>query len=225
MGRTKYQLVIVILSTLIIFSGCQTAQFMAQPANGVTVMPDGRMASLSLEGLAISVYNTKTPYGLGDDITTFHTTLINQTDQPIEFIPRQYLLFDQNNRQHLALTKPDLSEAAGMRARPHGSMAWGFGGGAFHSRSFYHVHYYANPYWNYDPWRYRSAYQGLLANALPIHPITIYPHAMIDGNIYFAVSPKSLRNVRLNIVRFSSRPSRDTTTRTIPYSIEFEIIK
>ncbi len=223
MRRTNYRQIITILTTLVIFSGCQSAQFMAQPTNGATVMPDGRMALLSIEGLAISAYKTKTPYGLGDKITTFHTTLINQTDHPIEFIPKQYLLFDQNNRQYLALTKPDLSEAAGMRSRPHGSVAWGFGGGTFHSRSFYHAHYYANPYWDYG--RYRQAYQGLLAKALPIHPITIYPHAMTGGNIYFAVSPKSLRNVRLNIVRFSSRPSRETTPRTIPYSIEFDVIK
>jgi len=225
MIRINYHQMITFFITLILFSGCQSFQFAALPTNGVTVMPNGRMGSLSLEGLAISAYSTKTPYDLGDKITTFHTTLINQTDQPIEFIPKQYLLFDQNNRQYLALTKPDLSEAAGMGGRPHGSMAWGIGGGTFRSRSFYHAHYYANPYWDYDPWRYRRAYQGLLAKALPIHPITIYPHAMIDGNVYFAVSPKYLRHIRLNIVRFSNRPSRETTTRTIPYVIEFNVIK
>ena len=225
MKSTLFYQVIVAVITLLMLSGCQSAQFAARPTNGATVMPDGRMAVLSIEGLAISAYKTDTPYGLGNKITTFHTTLINQTDKPIEFIPKQYFLFDQSNRQYMALTKPDLSEAAAMGRGPHGSVAWGIGGGTFHSRSFYHVHYYSNPYWDYDPWRYRRAYQGLLAKALPIHPITIYPHAMFEGNIYFAVPTKFLRNVHLNIVRFANRPDRETPTRTIPYSIEFDVIK
>ncbi len=208
-----------------LFSACATPQFMVQPSEGVTIMPDGKMATLSHEGLAISVYRIPTPYDLNDKITTFRVSLINQTDNPIEFIPKQYLLFDQNNRQFLALTKSDLTEVAETRGGPHGSMSWGFGFGTFRSHSIYSMHYYSNPYWGYDPWVARRSYQGLLAKALPIFPITVFPRAIVEGNLYFAVDPGWLRNVRLQITRLSTRPDSEQRSIEIPYIIQFTVIQ
>lgn len=215
----------VILAVLAgLLSGCASSQFMAKPGNGVTIMPDGKMATIGQNGLAISATKINTPYGLSDRIVTFQVTLINQTDQPIEFIPKQYLLFDQNNRQFLALTKPDLSEAAG-NSPPRGSVSWGFGMGTFHSHSMWGMHYYSSPYWFNDPWFPRQSYQGLLAKALPIQPVTVFPHAMLDGNIYFAVPPSTLTAARLQIVRYSQIPEKDSATEEIPYCFDYSVVR
>lgn len=223
--KTKFIRNLIILAVLAGFlGGCASSQFMAQPGDGVTIMPDGKMASIAQNGLAITATKTGTPYGLNDRIVAFQVTLINQTDAPIEFIPKQYLLFDQNNRQYLALTKPDLSEAAGNGA-PRDSAFWGFGMGTFHSHSMIGMHYYSSPYWFNDPWFPRQSYQGLLAKALPIHPVTVFPHAMMDGNIYFSVPPSALTAARLQIVRLSRIPEKDSPAEEIPYCFDYSVIR
>lgn len=206
-------------------SGCATPQFIAQSSNGVVVTPDGKMATMSLRGLAVNAVKIDTPYGLSDRIITFRISLINQTDQSIDFIPKQYLLFDQINRQYLALTKPDLTEAAERDGSPHGAMSWGFGMGTFHSRSMFGMHYYSAPFWYDDPFYPRRSYQGLLAKALPIHPITVFPRAIVDGNVYFAVPPSSVQSARLQITRLSRIPSDNTPAEEIAYQFEFTVLR
>jgi len=208
-----------------LFFACASPQFYARPGEGVTIMPDGKTASIIQEGLALHAAKINTPYGLGSKIVTFRVTLVNPTDTPIEFIPKQYYLFDQNNRQYLALTKPDLSEAADLGGRPGGSISWGFGMGTFHSRSMYALHYYSNPYWYNDPWGPRRSYQGLLGKALPIHPVTVFPHAQLEGNVYFAVPPSTFWTARLQIVRFAEIPEPEKPVREITYCLDFTVEK
>ncbi|MGC9326399.1 MAG: hypothetical protein ACP5I1_02080 [Candidatus Hinthialibacter sp.] len=222
--KRSYALIFVGISVLL--TSCASPQFMAQPNHGATVLPNGKTASLTLEGLAINATQINSPSGLSSKITTFHVALINQTDQPIEFIPHQYLLFDQNNRQYLALTKPDLTEAAARASRtPYGAASWGFGMGSFHRRSIYSLHYYSNPFWVHDPWFDRRTYQGILAKSLPIHPFIIHPHAIVEGDIYFAVQASSLGKARLQIIRLSHIPQKDSPAREIPYLFDFNVVK
>ncbi|MBN2326880.1 MAG: hypothetical protein JXR73_06980 [Candidatus Omnitrophica bacterium] len=218
--------ILILFGLPLLFTSCASPQFIAQPTQGATVLPSGKVASLSREGLTINASKTNSPSGLSDKITTFHVALINQTDHPIEFIPHLYLLFDQNNRQHLALTKPDLTEAAARASRPpYGAASWGFGVGSFHRSSIYSFHYYSDPFWIHDPWFDRRTYQGILARSLPIHPFTVYPHAIVEGDVHFVVKASSLVKARLQITRLTRIPEKESPAREIPYIFDFNVVK
>ncbi|RJP18291.1 MAG: hypothetical protein C4527_29270 [Candidatus Omnitrophota bacterium] len=177
----------------------------AIPQPGMNVTPNGSMATISQGGLAVSVAQAKTPYDLDRRLTAFDVTLINQTDQDLEFIPKDVVLFDQVNRQFFALGPNAIYEAAVAGRDYVGHVGLGFGYHHFHRG--YGFGYYA-PVW-IDPWPVYSSrpYQALIAKALPIRPIVIYPRSMVSGSVYFGIAGKGLQSVHLSISRFTSRPT------------------
>lgn len=205
---------------------CASPQFLAEPSDGVFVAPNRLMASSAKDGIAISAQQIETPYGLYNRITTFHITIINQTDNPIEFIPREYVLFDQLQRQYFALSKLDLTEAAaaGMYA---GRIHWGVGYGFHHYHYPYrHYSFYAyNPFFYSYPEPYPVSYRGLISNALPINPFKIFARATYEGNLYFPVPPKSLQQARVRITRLKERPRQSEPPVEIPYTFVFSVIQ
>ena len=91
---------------------CSSPQFIGMPTQDASIIPGGTMVVVSKEGLAISACKVPTPYGQGNRILAFSVELINQTDQPIEFLPKDIFLFDQLNRQFPPLPPEALIEAS-----------------------------------------------------------------------------------------------------------------
>ncbi len=217
---------IIVLLILPLFASCASIQMAAVPEPGVTVSPDGSMASASKEGMAISVAKAETPHNLDKRLTTFNVTIINQTDQNYEFIPKEFVLFDQMNRQFLALGPDALVEAAVTGSGTVTHAHWGVGYHYYHPGFFYHGYY--SPFW-YDPWpvySYSRPYRALLAKALPIRPISVYPHSTVSGYVYFGISAEYLERVTLKITRFAERPTPENPSpREIPNEFRFNVFK
>ncbi len=217
--------IFLLIGVSILFSGCTTIEMTAVPKPGVSVSPSGEMASVSKEGLAISVSEAETSSKLKRVLTPFNVVLINQTDHEMEFIPKDILLFDQNNRQFFALKKDALIEAAVSGSEYIGHMSWGVSYHHYYPGYGFYGHYY--PWWH-DPWPvvYTRPYRAILAQALPIRPITLKPHSTVSGNIYFGVSKKFLQSVRLELTRFAQMPTpSDSNPREIMYTFHFNVIR
>lgn len=193
---------ILILLSIQILSSCATTRFAPRPSSEAALGPAG-ILTVYKEGMIVNAVATSTPYNLGNRITTFQVTLVNPNEYNIDFYPKEYILWDQHGRQHFALGRDAMSEAA--YAGSASSMHFGLGVGYGYYHPFHHPWNYG--FYGYDPYYPRRYYQGLIANALPMKPITIYPHSTVTGNVYFAVPPRRLHQVSLVINRFTAPPN------------------
>ncbi len=215
MNNIKFLLFVPLL---LLQFGCATASFKAMPAQGITVSPDGEMASQSKGGIAISVRKSHITNRLSSKLTALKVTLINQTDHPIEFIPKEFLLFDQNERQFFALPKEAISEAA------HTGYSRTFISHGFGYHPYYHHWgwHWGGPYYLIE----RPYYRGIMADALPTGPIKIFPHAIVEGNLYFGVSSKWLDSFRFRITRYERFPKdKEDAPKEYTYEFPFAVIK
>ena len=69
----------------------------------------------------------------------------------------------------------------------------------------------------------RRSSPGVLEHSLPLQPITILPHATVEGQVYFAVAPRTLRSVQMRITRLSPGPAGASAE--IPYDFVFAVLK
>lgn len=218
-----YKLSIPFITICLFLSACSSPQFIARETPGSQVIPDKSMIISSKEGLAISVRKTITPYAQGSKIIAFGIELINQTDHPIDFIPKDAFLFDQNNRQFPALPKEALLEAS-MTGRDR----WANGGMSFGWSSGWRPGYYGSWWHSFGPYWDTPApqrYEGMVGQALPTKPITIQPHARVSGNLYFGVPLKSISFAHLQISRFTKIPQKGyPEPRSIVYDFEFDVV-
>ena len=184
------------------------------------------MVVVSKEGLAISACKVPTPYGQGNRILAFSVELINQTDQPIEFLPKDIFLFDQLNRQFPPLPPEALIEASVTDSNTmHGYVGFGWGGGGWRDRYYGSFMTPISPFGPspYD-WNARPEYQGIVSSALQLKPSTIYAHARVRGNIYFAASIRSVDMVDIKISRFVETPKQNMPEpRSLEYEFKFEV--
>lgn len=218
-----YPIFIVFFGLFIFCSGCATTQFVAVPKEGVTVTPGGTFAIVGREGVTISAAHIKTPRSIRQ-ITTFYLEIYNNTDETIEFIPKPYLLIDQNGVQYLAMGPGAISEASSSGRYHHAYIGLGYRQRIYHG---WHHPYYPHHSFLYHPsYYYGRPYSGMLAKALPVRPITIQPLSKVTGNSYFAVNPSELTNVELIVSRFSEMPVKDQPEpRKIEYAFEFDEIQ
>ncbi len=209
---------------VLLLSGCSTAQLMAVSGPGVSVDPSGQVATIRGDELVVRAGQVNTPYRLDRKLTTIRVTVINPTGSPIEFMPKEIILFDQDNAQYFPLTPDALVEAAESGSRPHTFVSYGFG----YSRGYPYGHYW-NSHWHYAPFyttTVRPSYQGLIAKALPIRPLTIHPQATISGNVYYPVAAKHMTNARLRVVRFLEPPGpEDQNTPYEAYDFDFTVVE
>lgn len=211
------------LSVGLLLTGCATTKMTARPSEGATTTPNGTFSIVGQEGVVISAAYTTTPYKI-KGITTFFVEVFNNTANTIEFLPKPYLLFDQSGSQYLAMGPNAISEAASSGSYRNGYYSFGFGYGpygTFHSHSLM----YGYPGY-YEPYYFTGRkYQGMIAKALPVRPITIHPHAKISGNVYFAVNPKSLQTAELVITRMAQMPhTNEPPPRDIEYRFPFDVV-
>lgn len=209
-----------LITILALFSACATPRFMPLSTPESRISPNGEILTVEKAGLIVNARHIETPYSLRR-ITTFEITLVNPNDREVDFYPKEFLLWDQNNRQYSALRSEALTEAAlaGVSYAP--AFQWGFGYGYYH--------HYHDPwrwgFYGYDPYPYRS-YEGLIAKALPMKPIAIFPRATVTGNVYFPVSAGRLRSVQLAILRFDGPPREiQNLPPEISYIFEFAVIQ
>jgi hypothetical protein len=213
-----------LLVCLLLCSGCATRKFHAIQTPDANVTPDQSLVMIAREGLAISVAKTRTPYGHESRIVSFEVTLINQTDEPLEFIPKDAFLFDQKNRQVPALSKEALMEASTRREkRWSGAIGWGWGYGPGYRRSMVHGswwHSFGSP----SPWDAPRRYEGMVGKAMPFTPVTIFPQARLSGHLYFEARVKELTAVQLRITRLKEMPQpNQTAPREIVYTYQFAV--
>ncbi|MFB3787586.1 MAG: hypothetical protein ACE15F_14590 [bacterium] len=199
-------------------AACASPRFVAQPSPGANIVADSTMSSVSQAGLAISVRQDATPIALGNRITTFRITLINQTDQPLEFIPKEWVLLTGEGRQFPALSQQAVAEAAAHGSYRGSSAGWSVGYGSYDSSNA-NAAFFQSSY----PGGGRRASPGVLAQSLPLQPMTILPHATAEGLVYFAVAPRTLQSTRLRITRLS--PGPNGTSVEIPYDFVFAVVK
>lgn len=202
--------------------GCATTTMIARPLEDSTTTPNGTFAIAAKEGFTLSVAHIKTPYSM-KSVTTFFVEVHNNTSSTVEFIPKPYLLFNQSGSQYMAMGPNALAEASASGSYRRGYYSMGFGHGpygSFHSQSLF----YSYPGY-YVPHYSGRSYQGMIAKALPVHPMTIHPHAKVSGNVYFAVNPKYLDSVELLITRMAQMPrSNEPPPRDIEHRFAFDVI-
>ncbi|MBI1389564.1 MAG: hypothetical protein GC154_14065 [bacterium] len=214
------------LAVALALSGCADAQLAAVPAQGVDIDPSGRVASIEGGGLIVRAGQVETPYNLDRKITTFQLTIINPTDQAVEFLPKDLVLFDSTGGQHYPLTPDALMEAAssGSTVAPRTFISMGYGVG--------YPRY--SGYWGYrwyDPWvdapSYSGrSYEGLIARAFQIRPMTVFPGANISGLVYYPIPAKDLYSAQLTVTRFLRKPSQsDPNPPEFSYHFRFQLTK
>lgn len=227
MPGKSIQLFLIILILSAISVGCATPRMMAVSTEDVTVDPSGRIGALHSAGLTLRAAQTDVPSNLGRKMTAVRLTASNASEYPMEFIPKEIVLLDQYNRQFFPLGPDALLEAAGGVARPTASVYMGYGWG----RSTYYSHGmigYRQPfYWHDYPYPPpRSSYQGLIAQSLPLGPITIQPHASVSGVLYFPVPLTELLSVELRVARFLTPPTPDAPApQQAVHSFRFNVVK
>lgn len=208
----------------LLFSGCSSAQLMAISGPGVQVDPSGQVATIHGDVLIVRAGQIETPYRLDRKLTTIRVTVINPSGSPIEFMPKEIVLFDQNGTQYFPLTPDALVEAAEGGARPRTFVTYGFG----YSRGYPYGHYW-NTHWYYAPYStttVQPSYQGLIARALPIRPVTIHPDSNISGNVYYPIAAKHMTNARLRLARFLEPPTPDSPNPPQEaYDFEFNVVE
>ncbi|MDP8243415.1 MAG: hypothetical protein P9L94_04980 [Candidatus Hinthialibacter antarcticus] len=216
--------VALFLLTPFLLTGCSTAQLMPISGPGVQVDPSGKVATIHGDVLTVRAGQIETPYRLDRKLTTVRMTIINPTDAPIEFMPKEIVLFDQDGTQYFPLTPDALIEAAESGARPRTFVTYGLG----YSRGYPYGHYW-NTHWYYAPFStttVQPSYQGLIAKALPIRPVTIHPESNITGNVYFPIAAKYMTNARVRLTRFLESPGPDNPNPPQEaYDFEFNVIE
>lgn len=203
--------------------GCATTKMMAIPTDETTVTPDSTFGIVSKDGISVSAAFTKTPYSISS-ITTFYVEVYNNTDQAVEFLPKPYVLFDETGAQYLAMGPNALAEASMAGSYRNGYYSFGMGYG--HPFGWGHSHslFYSYPGY-YDPPFSGRTYQGMIAKALPVYPMTVHPRAKVSGNVYFPVRPKRLEKVDLVITRMLSMPiNNQPAPREAEYRIAFDVV-
>ncbi len=205
--------------------GCAATKMVAVPTEEAQVTPNRTFAMVGKEGVNLSVTHTKTPYSI-DEITTFQVQVYNTLNSSVEFIPKSYLLFDLNGAQYQALGPNALAEASSSGSYHRNYYHFGFGYGYpyryHHSLHFHHGfgHHF------YTPYSYGRRYKGMIAKALPLHPVTVHAKSRVAGNIYFPVNPKHLDRVEVLIVRLNEMPKDgQPQPREIEYRFAFDVVK
>ena len=211
---------------LLLGSACATPRLLAVSTPGVTTSPGGQFAYMEKEGLAIHVTHADTPYRLNRRITTFHLQLVNTTNYPIDFVPQPFLLFDQADHQYFALGPDALAEAVATGSAYRSSYSFGMGFGSWRGGSFSQYHFaYGGPFPYYEPPAYGWPYQSLVGAALPFHPITVYPGATVEGNVYFGIGAKYINTARLRLIRLDHLPTPASgAAREIVYEFSFNVM-
>lgn len=214
---------IILLFLGLWMQGCATTKMAAIPGGDATVTPNGTFSIVEKEGVTISAAYTKTPYSI-NAITTFYVEVYNNTDQAIEFLPKPYLLFDETGAQYMAMGPNALAEASMAGSYRNGYYSMGFGYG--HPFGWGHSHslFYSYPGY-YDPPFSGRTYQGMIAKALPVYPMTVHPRAKVFGNVYFPVRPKRLEKADLVITRMTSMPiNNQPAPREVEYRFAFDVM-
>lgn len=215
-GSLRGWLAVAVLS--LVLTACASPRFVAQPSPGVDIVAESTMSSISKEGMAISVRHASTPIPLGNKVTTFLVTLINQTDVPLEFVPKDFVLLTEKGRQYFAMSPPAVAEAAAQGTRRAATVGVGYGS---YNHSSFNAVYWESSY----PSGRGQISSSVLAQSLPIQPLTIQPHSMVEGNVYFAVAPRTLHSVRMRITRLARVPGAQGASVEIPYEFVFAVLK
>ncbi len=220
-GREKsllvaYRLLFAALACL--SAACASPRFVAEPSPGADIVAESTMSSVSKEGLAISVRHAATPIPLGNRVTTFLVSLINQTDRPLEFIPKEFVLLNEEGRPYSAMSQAAVAEAAASGSYRGSSVGWSVGYGSYDSAGA-NAAFFQSSY----PRGGKRSSPGVLAQSLPLQPATIPPRATVEGQVYFAVAPRTLRSVQMRITRLSPGPAGASAE--IPYDFVFAVLK
>lgn len=196
---------LLLFLSVLLASGCATTRFTGVATPDVSVDPSGIWVSQIQGTLMLKVRQTNAPRGLSRSITAFELTVINPTDTEVEFIPKEFVLFNEYGNQFFPLNPDALLEAASATTS-RSSVYLGYGVGSHSSAGYlgyrygFGVPYYAHP---------RRTYQGVLAKAFPLHPVVVYPNSNLSGVLYFPVGAREFDEPRLQIVRFIQHPRED----------------
>ena len=213
---------VILLCLGLFLHGCATTRMVALQGEEGTVTPNGIFSIVTKDGFTISVSHVKTPYSIRG-ITTFFVQVYNNTDETKEFFPKPYILFDQNGTQYYAMGPNALGEAAHSGGYSRSHVGFGFGHG-FYSGGFMHYYHGFSPY-HYPPYVYGRTYRGMIAKALPVHPLTVHARSRVAGNVYFPVNPNRLENVEVLVTRFAEMPvNGQPEPRGIDYWFKFDVI-
>lgn len=224
MNKQNLPIIAVLFLVPVFLAGCSTAQLLPMSGPGVQVDPSGRVATIHGDVLVVRAGQVETPYRLDRKLTTVKLTIINPTGSPVEFMPREIVLLDQDGTQYFPLTPDALMEAAESGASPRTFVSYGFG----YSHGYPYGHYW-DAHWGYAPFTTTTinpSYQGLIARAFPIRPVTIHPESNITGNIYYPIAAKYMTHARLNVTRFLESPVPDNPNPPQEaYEFEFNIVE
>lgn len=199
-------------------AGCSTAQLVAQPGPGVQVDPAGTTATTRSGDLTIRAAHVEAPYSLDRRLTAVRLTLINSNPAPVEFIPKDVVLFDQYGAQHFALGPDALLEAAEARVRyPRSHITLGYGYSSYYHHGYHHWY---SPMPLYSSGR---SYEGLIARALPLRTLTVFPQSNVSGLVYFPIAADDMTSARLRVTRFLRPPQPDAPAPP-EESVEFSFV-
>ncbi|MBZ0258720.1 hypothetical protein K8I31_21825 [bacterium] len=222
MKKQTFEIIALLIFAPVFLAGCSTAQLMPMSGPGVQVDPSGMVATIHGDVLVVRAGQVDTPYRLDRKLTTVKLTIINPTDAPVEFMPKEIVLFDQDGTQYYPLTPDALMEAVESGASPRTFISYGFG----YSHGYGH---YWDAHWVYSPFTattIKPSYQGLIARAFPIRPVTIHPESNITGNIYYPIAAKYMTHARMNLTRFLEAPAPDNPNPPQEaYEFEFNVVE
>lgn len=206
--------VLLILAAALFCSACSvkvvptpTATAIFNPAdNSLTETHDGIAVTARLDQLSVQ------PYQLVDNLTSFHVSIDNQSDKPVELPADAFMLKDGEGRQYLPITPERVREIVSkdtVYLIPYPYVGYYYledqERGAFRQTTASSLPFYAE----YHP-------QDLFTRALPQGPVL--PHSKVAGVIYFIVD--LTRTERTELLLFPDSRMQGEPRFRFPFSIE-----
>jgi hypothetical protein len=156
----------LVVSNLLICSACSVSVSPIATPTG-TINPEEKSLTETHDGVSFTVKLDQlsvSPYELVDNITSFHVNINNQTESPISFPSRAFLLKDGNGQQYRSITPERVREIVSKD-------------------SVYLIPYpYVGYYYLED--QARVAYQDTFSSSLPFyaeyHPQDIFTRALTE---------------------------------------------
>lgn len=205
---------LLFLAAMLLLSACSvkvvpqpTATALLNPAdNSLTESFDGVAVTARLDQLSVQ------PYQLVDNLTSFHVTIDNRTEKPVELPIDAFMLKDGEGRQYSAITPERVREIVSkdtVYLIPYPYVGYYYledqERGAFQQTMASSLPFYAE----YHP-------QDIFTRALPAGPVL--PHSKSSGVIYF-IADLTLAN-RAELLLYPGSRVQGEPRYRFPFSIE-----
>lgn len=228
--RSMVALFLVVL--VILLSGCATRTLVPLP-DGAKVDVERRSATQTSANVTVTVVGSAwkgEPVWLNEYVTPVYAVVENRGSSPIRFGYSDLVIFDERRVQYPALAPETVAVRVQSTARHYEAVPppslfisnhfvmWH---AALHRpfRPWWYDPFWPWPYhpWPYHPYRYAPPrVSDIYAEALPVG--SVWPHARVQGFIYFTRLPATAQRVTISIGYEESGEGRREVT--FPFAVQ-----